>query len=906
MTPDQWERIKDLFASALTLPPAERDEFLRQACGDDAALRAELDSLLAAYESDPSAVGGAPSTRHVYAQDHSGQRIGPYQLVRQIGVGGMGAVYLAARADESYKKHVAIKIVQAGVDTREILNRFRHERQILATLDHPNIAKLLDGGSTDDGVPYFVMDYVDGTRLDAYSDSHGLTVPERVSMFRQVCSAVQYVHQHLVVHRDLKPGNILVTAEGVPKLLDFGIAKLLKPELFTSSADATRVEFRLMTPGYASPEQVRGDPVTTVSDVYSLGVLLYELLTGQRPYKLRTDAPVEVLRAVCDQEPERPSAAAPTTLKRQLSGDLDAILLKALRKEPQRRYMSVEQFSDDLARYLDGRPVDAHADTWRYRTGKFIRRHRTGAAAAVLVAFSLIVGVLATSWQARIARRESARAERQFNDVRRLSTSFLFEFHSAIQNLPGSTPARELIVQRALDYLSKLATEAAGNRGLQQELAEAYLKVGDVQGNPYVPNLGDIDGALRSYGRALEISKALVAADPKDAIASRYLARSYKALGDVLPQVGRPTDAVAHFQQATAILESLIAVDVRNADLRKELAATYQALGDVQGHSGLQNLGDPGAALENYRKAFALYDALVAADARDTTARRGEALLQIRIGDMLGSRDDLQGALQAYQRALEISQRLAAEDPTNAEDRRRLALAYRKAGGIQEDLGDNKRALTAYGQAASLNEALMNADPANVQASMSYVISVRWSGDLLQKMGDTTGALVHYRRALEILERLAVTQKGNVTVEERRAEMLIVTAQLLAARGDLAAARPLTSRGLGLMRDLAARPDVTPDDLSQFALSFLTCEPADLREPATALRLALASVSKSGGTDSDNLDILARAYFATGDRALAVETEERALQLLAPPQPGQPDPPARRRILARLATFKKG
>ena len=516
MNPEKWEQVKELLGSALERAPAERSTFLSEACGSDEALRAELEALLAAYDAEKTVSAQAPSAEPLAPAEPAEKRIGPYQLIRQIGKGGMGAVYLAVRADDTFSKKVAIKLVQTGIDTQDILQRFRHERQILATLDHPNIAKLLDGGTTDQGLPYFVMDYVEGTRIEEYCEGHKLQISERILLFRDVCSAVQYVHQNLVVHRDLKPSNIFVTPQGIPKLLDFGIAKLLKPEMFTKLIDSTRAEFRLMTPGYASPEQVRGEPVTTASDVYSLGVILYELLTSCCPYKLKTDSPAEILRAVCDQDPEKPSTIVvkpsdatdagkkkitpenvaaergtlPEKLSRQLRGDLDNIVAKALRKEPQRRYVSVEQLSEDLHRYLVGLPVSAHRDTWNYRAGKFAHRHKAGVAAAALIALSLVGGVLATTWQARVARAERANAQQRFNDVRKLTTSFLFEFHSAIQNLPGSTPARRLLVQRALEYLSKLAQRAHGDRGLQRELAEAYLKVGDVQGNPYAANLG--------------------------------------------------------------------------------------------------------------------------------------------------------------------------------------------------------------------------------------------------------------------------------------------------------------------------------------------------------------------------------------------------------------------------------
>jgi len=932
MNPQQWEAMKDLFEAALRVPTGERSAFLVASCGEDLVLRAELESLLASYEPDDTADFAVDDRTTPVDDDLAGQRIDRYVIVRRIGSGGMGAVYHAVRDDETFRKHVAIKIVQAPIGAREILSRFHDERRILAALEHPNIARLIDGGTTSAGLPYLVMDYVEGTRLDDYCDRRRLSIAERILLFRGVCAAVQYVHQNLVVHRDLKPANILVTAEGVPKLLDFGIAKLLRSELFANAMDATRAEFRLMTPGYASPEQVKGEPVTTASDVYSLGVVLFELLTGQRPYRLRTDSPIDVLRAVCDQEPERPSTAViesgngqidasqkevsaervaerrgtvPRRLQRQLKGDLDTIVLQALQKEPRRRYTSAEQLSEDLRRHLDGLPVHAHPDHWTYRLGKFAYRHRMGVAAVALLILSLTGGVLATSYQARIARAERARAERQFNDVRKLSTSLLFEFHNAIENLPGSTPARRLIVQRALEYLSRLSEQARDDRRLQVELAEAYLKVGDVQGNPYGPNLGDIEGAARSYRTALQISSMLVKNSADDVDGRRYQARSYDALGEVLPQLGNPTEAIGSFRHGTGILESLIAARPDDRGLRAELARAYQALGDLQGHGGLQNVGDPVGALESYRKALSLYRWLVATDGRDKAARRGVALLHIRIGDLQEIRDDLAGGLSAYREALTIAEKLAAEDPANAEDGRRLALAHRKVGGILEDLGDNRTALLEYANATSINERLMNADPTNVQAAMSYAISLRWSGDLLRKTGDTSLALAKYRAVVGILEQLSTTHPANITIRGRHAEILIVTAGLLAEQGEMVEARRMTIRGLASTRELASRPDVTPDDLSQYAQAFLTCEPASLREPSTALRYARASVAKTGETDSVNLDILAQAYFETGDRARAIATEEKAVSLLAPAEANRPPPPLRQTLEAHLAAFKK-
>jgi serine/threonine protein kinase len=918
--------MKGLFATALDRPPAERSEFLRQACGDDEALRAEIEQLLHSYESNQSiSVAESPARDEV-----AGQKVGPYQLIRKIGVGGMGAVYLAARADDTFNKRVAIKLVRADIDTQAVLRRFRQERQILAPLDHPNITKLLDGGTTEQGHPYFVMDYVEGTRIDLYCDNHKLSINERIALFREICSAVQYIHQNLVIHRDLKPGNILVTADGVPKLLDFGIAKLLKPEFFTTSLDATLAEFRPMTPGYASPEQMRGEPVTTASDVYSLGVILYELLTSCRPYKLKGDAPEEIRHAVCEQEPDKPSttltrvernrgdtgssataemvaamrATVPEKLRRQLSGDLDNIVLKALRKEPQRRYSSAEQLSEDLRRHLEGLPVMAHRDSRSYRTGKFIRRHKVGVAAAALIFLSLIGGVLGTTWQMSVARRERARAQQQFNDVRKLTTSFLFEFHNAIQNLPGSTPARQLLVQRALEYLSKLASQDQGDPGLQRELAEAYLKVGDVQGNPYGSNLGDIQGAVQSYQKALDISQALVRANPKDAAARGYLARSNKALGEVLAHIGRPSEAAADLRQAIAMLEPLTAAKPDD-DLRFDLSNSYEELADLLGHPGQPNLGDPAGAMANYRKALAVDEGIIAKEPANQRAQRGATIVRMRIGDMQLQQDDLKGAMEEYRAALETFEALAAAAPTDAGARRRVGFGYRKLGGVMEELGDKHGALENYKKAAAISDDLLKADPTNVQASMDVVVSAREIGDLLFDMKDHAGGIAQYQRATDTLAKLSAADPGNLMARGRYAEMLVILGQALAEDGKNVVARPYTSRGLSMTRELAARPEATADDLSEYAVHFLDCKPSDMQEPATALKYAKESYDK-GGTGADYLDVLARAYFQSGDKANAIATEEKALSSLPPADPKQTVSPMRKRIETDLAKFKAG
>ena len=456
---------------------------------------------------------GEPGLRSTWI----GRRIGVYQIEAEIGHGGMGEVYRAVRADGQYKKEVAIKLVRGGYDTTAVLERFLHERQILASLDHPNIARLYDGGTTQEGLPFLVMELIEGTPIDQYCEEHELAVNERLKLFRQICAAVQFAHQRLVIHRDIKPSNILVTADGIPKLLDFGIAKILDP-----AAKAETTILRPMTPEYASPEQVRGETITTATDVYSLGVVLYRLLTGHSPYPESTRTPLEFARVICDLEPTKPSSAvarlspAPATpqahgaaraktstrQQRRLKGDLDNIVLKALREEPSRRYASVEQFAEDIRRHLDGLPVTATRGSWTYRTKKFVRRHRVAAISASVVLIAILAGVVSTVREARIAAANARRAERRFNDVRKLANSFLFEFHDSIEHLQGSTPARELVVKRALEYLDSLSQEAGSDPTLQLELVTAYGESGTVQGSPYRDNLGNSKGARESFGKS--------------------------------------------------------------------------------------------------------------------------------------------------------------------------------------------------------------------------------------------------------------------------------------------------------------------------------------------------------------------------------------------------------------------
>ncbi len=574
MSPERWRRVKEIFDEAADLEPAARLALVVNACGSDATLIEEVESLLRSHDNAGDFIEAAPADNGAPTLA-TGISIGPYRIVQTIGVGGMGVVYQAVRVDDLYRKLVALKVVRRGLYSALAMRRFETERHILAHLDHPNVAKLLDGGTTPDGQPYFVMDFIAGTPIDAYCERENLPVRKRLELFLTVCSAVQYAHQNFIVHRDIKPSNILVTAEGAVRLLDFGIAKLLDPDgPNADEADAVRDTtsgFQMMTPEYASPEQLRGVPVTTASDTWSLGVLLYVMLTGQKPFEFPSRSIQEIYAVIRDSEPRRPSVAAPQI--RELRGDLDNILLMSLRREPQRRYASVQQFADDIERYLGGLPVSAREDTFAYRARKFAGRHKGAVIAASLAVLALIAGTITTSIEAHEARIERERAERRFNDVRRMTNSLLFDVPDAIRNLPGSEPARQLIVARALDFLNRLAEDAATDPSLARELATAWERVGDVQA------AGDPGGALASYRHALRLRENAGAEQTADLDLKRETIENYGKLSDLLWVAGSAGASIDYARKGLASSEDLVAHKGTVIEDRMRLAANYLDLG---------------------------------------------------------------------------------------------------------------------------------------------------------------------------------------------------------------------------------------------------------------------------------------------------------------------------------------
>ena len=565
--------------AALAQPVERRPSFIAASCPGAPAIGEQVMGLLASHD-QAAAFLERPAVHQIPdlpiddadaargADANVGRTIGPYVIASCIGHGGMGAVYLARRADQAFERRVALKMVRGDMNSDVVVRRFEHERQILASLDHPHVARLYDGGTTPEGLPYFVMEYVEGEPITDYCARHRLDTRARLAMFRTVCGAVQYAHRepgHPPRHQ-ARP-TCWSVQDGVPKLLDFGIAKLLNAELTGQSLDSGRrrdAGCQLMTPEYASPEQVRGEPVTTATDVYSLGVVLYELLAGGRPFAIRASSLEDIVRAVCETEPLPPSAASGGLPERhdrrcpphELRGDVDTIVLRALRKEPERRYRSAQELSDDIGRFLEGKAVLARGDARAYRARKFVARHWTAVLVAAVVFVSLVGGLVLVVREKQIADEQRRRAERRFADVRKLAGSFLFEVQDTIQDLPGAIRARELVTRRAVEYLDGLAAEAGDDPTLQAELARAYRRVGDVLGAGREANLGDAAGALASYRQALRLQDGAGRAAPagrraaartrRDVAAHRRRAAQDPRVGSGAGDVSRRTDHRRH------------------------------------------------------------------------------------------------------------------------------------------------------------------------------------------------------------------------------------------------------------------------------------------------------------------------------------------------------------------------
>lgn len=813
---DREKIVDELFARAIDLGPAERQAFLADASAKDSALVSEgvideVIDLLHNYQSaeaseflqQPLLSAEGDEAPHALT---AGQEFEGYRILKLIAEGGMGEVYLAEDAELDRK--VAIKVIKSQLKTKELLRRFHNERQILASLQHANIAKLFQAGTTADGLPFFVMEYVDGKPIDKYADEKNLSITGRLRLFRTVCSAVSYAHQNLVIHRDIKPSNILVTDDGEPKLLDFGIAKLLH-ESDSEQQDATATLFRVMTPEYASPEQVKADRITTSSDVYSLGVLLYGLLTGNRPYRFNSGNSDEVARAICERQPEKPSRSnsdyglrndeskpnsqsAIRNLK-ALRGDLDNIVLMALRKEPQRRYASVEQFSEDIRRHLEELPVIARKDTLGYRTSKFMHRNKFGVAGTAVILLTLLGGIFATGWEAHITHLESAKTQQRFNEVRKLAHSILFDYQDAVAPLAGSTQLRQLMVKDSLEYLDSLAKDAGDDLSLQREIGTAYQRIGDVQGGNLTSarggtlsfsNLGDTQGALESYRKALTVRETLAALQPANVDVQQEWGTSIVRLGELSLTLGKPSASLEYVRKAMDIYQQLLAVDPTNEVLRAKTGSIYLAVARPLGIPGLANLGKDAEALADLQKALVAGQALATDYPSEAKYKQWIAAMFSNIGRVLIDQGNPTEALASYCKALPLYEVLVKETGTNAFYRRELATAYGSVGIVLLEMGNKREALASCRQAVDILESLVAADPNDSFVLRDLAVNRRNLAEVLAKNDDRPGARATFDQALTILDELTTKVPTSALVSYQRGLTYLSMSKFLADSGD--------------------------------------------------------------------------------------------------------------------------
>lgn len=740
--PGRWKRLEDIFQAVLDLPPGERTSYLLEHCADDEALRTEVEKLLAQYQEAGSFLD-APALQNSgllsTLRDHLdtleqageplvGRRAGPYRIEAEIGRGGMGTVYRAVRDDGAFDQRVALKLVRRGLDTAEILDRFRRERQILAMVNHPNIARLFDGGSTDDGRPYFVMELIAGRTLVDYCSQQNVTLEGRLRLFREVCAAVGHAHQNLIIHRDLKPANIMVTNEGQVKLLDFGIAKMLQPD-FADPARTQPAPGSLLTPDYASPEQVRGEPVTTATDVYALGLILFELLTGKKAQRVPSSSIAEIERVVCQTLPQKPSDTqleGVAHLPGKLRGDLDNIVLKAIQKEPGRRYLTVTQLAEDIERYSAGRPVIARPDSAFYRASKFVTRNKWGVAAAAALLLTLAGGIIATTRQTRIAREH-------FNSVRSLSKSLLTEIDAATIAVPGTTKARHLIVQRSIEYLDKLEKSSRDDVDLMAELAEAYKAVATIQGNRNRSNLGDYSGAMVSYRKALDLHRRIEEIRPSPQN------RQW------IPLVGSEAARVYPDSEEAGRLAKE-AVEVAEG-LERDFPGKYDlAVGNANFTLGYihYNREEPEESISYFNRTRELF-------VRMKRGKNNLAVCDRYIAFGLMSKGRLAEALEISKRARDLDQEHVATHPT---PRARMDLSYDFIwiSHVLQKQGKFAEALESARKCESMRKELAAADPNDQRTRVALIDTDEFIGSILGDMG-------RMKESVPLLERTVAARE---------------------------------------------------------------------------------------------------------------------------------------------------
>ncbi len=802
----------------------------------------------------------------------------------------MGSVYLAARTGE-FEQTAAVKLLLDGRQHEGMIARFRAERQVLAALNHPGIVQLIDGGVSDDGVPFLVMDYVEGAPLDGYCEERRLPVEARVRLVAEILDAVEYAHRRFLAHCDLKFSNILVTAAGEPRLLDFGVSKLLEPGLYGVEGQATQATMRPFTPEFASPEQLEGGALATSTDIYSMGVVLYSLLTGSHPFEGLRHQPVALLRATCAVTPELPSERAKSA---RLRGDMDAIVMKALRKEPEGRYATAAQFAADLRCWLQRRPVQAHAGSRRYRIGKFVQRHRAAVGAAAMLALVLVGGAAGTVWQYYRATQSRARADDRFRDLRKMTRVLMLDFYDSVQKLPGAIPAQQTLVGWSLKSLDRLARQGGDDPSLQIDLAEGYMKLADLQANPYENNLGRYGEGLATGLKGLEVVRAARMRHPGDRDLEFTEAKLLASRGVILQAAGQTPAAEKESLRALAMVDSLAARYPRDWTIQMEACSQHELRSDAL--AGLiEDAREPEAARAELRTARDYAQRAIAADGTQVRPRRALAVLNMKEGDQWAGADPSLGLPyfeEARRQFAALPEKVREERPT----RRLIGSLGRREGWALANLGRWDEAIAATRLAVEVNAYVAELEPSNQRAQWDLAIMYKALAEIYEWRGWRRESIEYFGKVTPILEKL-VAAGASPPIGRALSESYLRIGSQQWDLGQRAEGRANSVRGLRMMLEGLNAPDTPRSAVEQVGDALMIVRPEDLRDYPRALRLLTAPHPDGPAAAPDSLAILGKAYWHNGRKREAAEVARRALSQLPPPQAGTAPSLLRQRLL---------
>ncbi|MFN7922378.1 MAG: serine/threonine-protein kinase [Bryobacteraceae bacterium] len=871
-------RVETLFAAAVELPnAAQREVWLRQQCPDDPEAVTQVIQLLrsADLEATEQRAAVARVRPAASATAVSERTIGTYRLERTLGSGGMGTVYLAHREGGDIEQTVAIKVLSDDAANEQFLRYFREERQILAKLVHPNVTRFLDSGTTPDGAPYLVMEYVDGEPLHRWQDARSLDLPARLALFRKICAAVTFLHQNLILHRDLKPSNILVTAGGEPKLLDFGAAKAL------AQSDKT-VTMAPLTPRYASPEQVLGKLVTTQSDVYALGVILYEMMTGAWPFgdpdsagnamgRFFGSAKASDPATVVTEEAAKVRGVAAPALRATLAADLGRIVTKAIEYEPAERYESVAALSEDVRRYLDHEPVLAQSQTAGYRLRKFVRRNALAVAAGAVFVLGISAAAGIAIWEAREARAATARAEQRFQDVRKLTRLVLVRFYDEVAKMPGGMELQQSLIQQTIEQFETLVKESNRDPEILAEVGEGYLRMAALQGNQYANNKGDVSGSVAIYRKGIALLSSGAPAEPVEVV----LGQLHRGLGRTLFAKGESTAALEELDRSVARFESALRKSP-SLDTEVELMYTRTTIADFVLDF------DPKRALAQYEAAVPIVEKAN----RDGKATQRNGILFYKLGaahELLG---DLAAAVELYRKGLAENDRLPEKERMLTVNRRARASLLSVLGSGLAVLGRSQEAGPHLDESAAIARAMVAADPSSARARYSLAANLNNRSAAYRQMGSperTHAALVEEAAAWD-----ALLEKSPVPMyESAAATNFDSVSQSFATRGDREKARQYASRSIALLGKVtSAKP--SPEDRRRYAAVLLEAGAQELRNPRLALEQVELAMKQSSSPPPAMWRTYGVALLRNGRFADAAAAFEKTIAMMAPKK-GSPE-----------------